>query len=451
MVPTLMAMLPKTSVAVVLVLGIIMSSVGAIWVAFSPNALEAVALPKVTRTVDDATPDPGQIVTVTITPSDFSDFYATREELGTLSVQGHTADGLTSGAFVMLGATSFTYRVKIPATARHDDEFPLSGVWWSNPASTSTVSPSVTTLKVFRPATAFDDATSTVEDATASILIDVMNNDANADGLEIVEISGGIGKTSTTTVGATTVVSYLPAPDFNGEDQFNYRISDGHASSSARVTVIVQPVNDAPKAVADSATTSFRTPVVVDVLANDSDIDNDPLRVSTFGQGLNGSVTTSDILIDGRQALLFTPDVEFVGVDFFSYAVSDPTGVTDSATATVLVTPSSPPTANADTATTSEDISVAINALSNDTDPDGDVLRILETPTGASLGSVATTSQDSIIYNPYANVHGTDSFVYTITDDRGGSSSSTVTVIIHPVNDLPTARQDSGRTRVNTP
>jgi hypothetical protein len=309
----------------------------------------------------------------------------------------------------------------------------------------------VTTLKVFRPATAFNDATSTVEDVTSSILIDVMNNDANADGLEIVEIFGGIGTTSTTTVGATTVVSYLPAPDFHGEDRFIYRISDGHASSSAGVTVTVQPVNDEPKAAADSATTSFRTPVVVDVLANDSDIDNDPLRISTFGQGLNGSVTTSAILIEGRRALLFTPDVDFVGVDFFSYTVSDSSGATDSATATVLVTPSSPPTANADTATTSEDFSVEIKALSNDTDPDGDVLRLLEMPTGASLGSIATTSQDSIIYNPDANVYGTDSFVCTITDDRGGISSSTVTVIIHPVNDLPTARQDSGRTRVNTP
>ena len=162
-VPTLIAKLPRTSVAVVLVVGIILSSVGAVWVAFNPNALEAVGSPAVTRTVDDATPVPGQIVTVTIAPSDFSGFYATREELGTLSVQAHTADGLTSGAFIMLGATSFTYQVKIPDTARHEDEFPLSGVWWSDPASTSTVSPSVTTLKVFRPATAFNDATSTVE------------------------------------------------------------------------------------------------------------------------------------------------------------------------------------------------------------------------------------------------------------------------------------------------
>jgi len=75
--------------------------------------------------------------------------------------------------------------------------------------------------------------------------------------------------------------TYEPDEGFSGTDSFTYRASDGDAESDvATVTIHVQPVNEAPEAVADSYGTTQNTPLVVDadsgVLANDVDPDGSP-------------------------------------------------------------------------------------------------------------------------------------------------------------------------------
>ncbi|MGH1368912.1 MAG: Ig-like domain-containing protein, partial [Maritimibacter sp.] len=61
-----------------------------------------------------------------------------------------------------------------------------------------------------------------------------------------------------------------------------YTISDGNGGTdSATVTVTVtEDPDQAPVAEDDTATTPEDTPVVIDVLANDSDPDGDPLEVT---------------------------------------------------------------------------------------------------------------------------------------------------------------------------
>lgn len=94
---------------------------------------------------------------------------------------------------------------------------------------------------------------------------------------------------------------------------------------------------------------------------------------------------------------------------------------------------------------------VTFNVLANDTDPDGDALTITSVSTPGK-GSVAITA-GRIVYTPAATTCGgaTDSFTYTLSDGRGGSSTATVAVTINnttppeppkPVNNAPVAVSD---------
>jgi hypothetical protein len=90
--------------------------------------------------------------------------------------------------------------------------------------------------------------------------------------------------------------------------------------------------NQPPVAQDDVATTPFATPVVIDVLANDSDPDGDPLTVESVTTPANGTAT-----INGDQTVTYTPNSGFSGTDSFGYTISDGQGHTASATVTVTV------------------------------------------------------------------------------------------------------------------
>ncbi len=90
------------------------------------------------------------------------------------------------------------------------------------------------------------------------------------------------------------------------------------------------PVNKAPIASNDSATTQAGTPVAINVLSNDSDPDGDALNISNVGNAANGTVSNTN------GTLTYTPKAGFSGSDSFNYSISDGKG--GSATATVGVT-----------------------------------------------------------------------------------------------------------------
>jgi len=129
-------------------------------------------------------------------------------------------------------------------------------------------------------------------------------------------------------------LTYTPHTNFNGQDSFTFKVNDGKAdSSTATISIIVTPVNDALQAHDDNATMQEDAPIVtVDVLANDTDLDNDRLTVISANQGSNGSVT-----INANGTLTYTPNKNFCGTDEFSYTVSDGKGATDTARVNVTV------------------------------------------------------------------------------------------------------------------
>jgi len=146
--------------------------------------------------------------------------------------------------------------------------------------------------------------------------------------------------------------------------------------------------NHNPRARKDSAVTIEDTSSSIAVLSNDRDSDGDPLTVTGFTDGANGTV-----IDNGDGTLTYTPDLNFNGSDSFSYTVGDGNGGFDTATVTVDVTAvNDAPTANDDTAATPSGTATTIDVLSNDSDPEDDTLSIAAVSDPAN-GTAAITYQ----------------------------------------------------------
>ena len=185
-----------------------------------------------------------------------------------------------------------------------------------------------TTTKNNRPAA--ESGTVTTEEDTP-VVITLSGSDPDGDLLSFIVAAGpSHGSLS----GAEPNLVYTPERDFNGSDSFTFKAGDGSSDSEvATVSITVKPVNDPPTANDDNSNTIEDTPVVVvDVLANDTDVDNDRLVILGVTQGRNGSVT-----INANNKLIYKPNRNFSGADSFSYTVSDGKGGTDTAEVKITV------------------------------------------------------------------------------------------------------------------
>jgi hypothetical protein len=106
--------------------------------------------------------------------------------------------------------------------------------------------------------------------------------------------------------------------------------SDGLVDYS--YTILADDENVPPVAVDDSVTTAQDTLVNIDVLANDSDANGDPLSVDSVSDPPNGTA-----VIESDDTITYTPDSGYTGSDSFTYDISDGNGGTDSATVNVTV------------------------------------------------------------------------------------------------------------------
>ncbi|PUB83518.1 MAG: hypothetical protein DBP02_11345 [gamma proteobacterium symbiont of Ctena orbiculata] len=210
-----------------------------------------------------------------------------------------------------------------------------------------------------------------------------------------------------------------------------FNCAAGLVINNAANTIITIQDNDttALQAVDDTASTSANTSVTINVLANDT---GTGLSVSSLGTASNGSVVDN-----GNGTLTYTPNVDFVGVDSFTYTITDGQSTLGTATVTIDVTATAPITnATDDTAFTVTDLAVSINVLANDT---GSGISIYSVGT-PSNGTAVNNSNGTITYTPNSGFEGVDSFSYTIIDTSDVTASATVTVSVGATNlsDLPT-------------
>jgi Ca2+-binding RTX toxin-like protein len=293
--------------------------------------------------------------------------------------------------------------------------------------STDTATVNITVNAVNDPPVAADDAATTNEDV--AFAIPVLANDTDPDGAATLTVSAlGAASHGTVTINPNGTIQYVPHLNYNGTDSFTYTLSDGAGGTdTGLVTVTLNPVNDMPTPVADARLMNENSVASIDVRANDTDVDGDPLTVSAVGAAANG---TTAINPDGT--VRYTPNADWFGVDSFNYTISD--GAGGSTQAIVTVTVNNLPEAIYDRALTFEDMAVAIQVIANDIDLDGDALVVSSVTHGAN-GSVSIGAGGTVNYTPNLNFFGTDTFTYVVSDGRGGSDTETVTVTVEEVVD----------------
>ncbi|SMF94270.1 CshA-type fibril repeat-containing protein [Methylomagnum ishizawai] len=289
-----------------------------------------------------------------------------------------------------------------------------------------------------------DTATTRVDQA---VLIPVLGNDSdiNSDSLTVTAVTNG--SHGTATVDANGIVTYTPDAQFVGTDSFTYTLSDGN-NHFVPATVTVTVTNSGPGkpvVVSDTAHTIQDQAVVIDVLANDSDPEHDPLKVVAVTAGAHGTV---EINADG--SLTYTPTAGYFSAtpDSFTYTVSDGQGHTTVGTVGVTIE-NGTPTAQDDSANVGENGTVVVNVLANDSDPQHDALTIAS-KTDGTHGKVII-SGGSLIYTPDKDFFGTDSFTYTVSDSAtaGQGRTSTATVSVTITNAPPVAVADTVSTNIN--
>jgi predicted secreted protein len=206
------------------------------------------------------------------------------------------------------------------------------------------------------PPVAADDAITTAEDTPA--VIPVLANDSDIeDGVPAITAVNGIAPvggiiTATTANGGTITVNvatgemrYTPAANWNGVDTFAYTVTDTDGvSDAATVTVNVTAVNDAPNPAPDVAATIEDTAVLIDLLANDTDIEGDALALSAIdGQpiavGQSVAVAHGTVTLNANGTVTFTPAPDYSGPATFRYTATDRNGGFAESVANISVAP----------------------------------------------------------------------------------------------------------------
>ena len=201
-------------------------------------------------------------------------------------------------------------------------------------AGTATANVSVTVTDHNDPPVAIPDNVTTDEDVSTEIHVLANDSDPDSDTLSVEWVS--VASHGTVTVSSSNdFVTYSPDLNYFGADSFTYTVTDGRGGSAeGTVNVDVLPVNDAPDAVDDTATTGADAGVLVDVLANDTDVDGDSLEISAVDAVSNQG---GSIVVNGDNTVTYTPPTGWSGTDTFGYTIDDSRGGVDTALVAVTV------------------------------------------------------------------------------------------------------------------
>jgi len=279
--------------------------------------------------------------------------------------------------------------------------------------------------------------------------IDVLRNDSDPDGdaILLAAISGQGGTLRwdpagqiTFTPDSTTDTGWIELP---------YVVADTRGAETegrVRVEIRDQQANQEPDARNDHATTVVGRPVAIDLLANDSDPDGDPLIVGSRPQLVEPATATVETSTSADGEFVFSADEP--GTYIFTYTVNDsaPDGSeSDTARIRVDVLPNEenfPPIAVRDDVVIPVGDTRTVYVLDNDGDPDGDVIAIVNWQVSAG-----------VLVSEFSDGTGHVGFEVTLTQSAGPSPTMTYSISdgVNPPVSAPVQIAVASRSPQNQP
>ena len=343
----------------------------------------------------------------------------------------YTISEASNGGALVLDNSTVTYT---PATDFNGTE---TFTYYGNDGQKiSNVATVTITVNPISDAPVVNDVTFTEnEDTPSTNVLPVIDPDENEEFTFILESlpengTASIGTNSDNTAG---FITYTPNLNWNGTEQFTYRVKDKSNlySNIASITFNILAVDDPVSANDINSYTAVNA--TKNIVLNATNVDNDELTYSIVDNPTNGSAS-----ISGNIAT-YAPNLNWNGTDSFTYKVND--GITDSnmATVTIIVNDNGTvPVANDISIATDEDIAIQFSLDASDVDNDSLVYSL---DTGPSNGSVVINDSASglVTYTPNENWNGQDSFTYKANDGGQDSNIAQVIITVNAVNDAPVA------------
>ena len=432
-------------------------------------------------TEDAATPDLTTTVSVDFSDVDLSD---------TLSYSAVKASGSLGGSLVLLnsddsgataaGSVSYTYSVPNSATQflaagqTASETFTISAADGHGGSVSQTVTVTITGTNDAPTVSAFSNGSITEDAATPDLTTTVSVDFSDVDlsdtlSYSAVKASGSLGgslvllnsdDSGATAAGSVSYTYSVPnsatqflAAGQTASETFTISAADGHGGSvSQTVTVTITGTNDVP--VAQVSTAAVFEDALLSESVSGTDADTGQTATLTYALvgaapvGLtfnpNGSYTfdasSYDSLKDGEQLVLTVP-----------FTASDATSTSTAANLVITITGTNDaPVAVADTKAATEDTTVTGSVATNDSDIDHDAVLgyTLNAPVaGLTLNASGTYSFDAgnAAYQSLAAGQTTDVVAsYTVTDEHGASSTSTLTITVTGVAEATVMTPGSG-------
>jgi len=304
-----------------------------------------------------------------------------------------------------------------------------------------------------------------------------------------------------------TNLVFAPAGNINGNGlgSFTFQVKDNGTIANGgedtdqtpnTIQFNIADVNDAPTADNETETIDEDTPVTINVLDGDNDVDGtiDPASVGIENPTNPGTYVTTlteagvgtwavdtNPLSPTHGQITFTPVLHYNGpVTPITYQITDDDGATTTASVDVSIDAvNDAPIANPESFSTEEDVSIFGVVLTNDSDVDGHGLTVsaatvdldgnglqdnltiglgtlvpITNAAGDPIGQFSIETDGSFVFAPAANYNGpVPPVTYTVNDGNGGTATAALTITITPTpdaaNDPFQILEDAGATNVN--
>ncbi len=305
------------------------------------------------------------------------------------------------------------------------------GYWVSDGTLTASGVVLIEILSTNSPPTVISQSLTVPEDVSQTITLTGIDSDGDALTFRITT-SPAHGSLS----GTPPSFVYQPASDYHGADSFSFVANDGLADSlPGTVSLTITPVNDAP--IASDIVQVLNEDSSVIVVFEGSDPENNTMTQVILSHPAHGTLIPYNA---APLRVVYLPATNYSGPESFTYALRDGSLTGNTATVSITVNPRpDAPIAVAQNVSCNEEGSALITLTG--LDGDGDVLtyQLVSSPThGTLIGSPPT-----LLYHPFANYSGPDSFQFRVSDGLSNSAPALVSITVVPVNDPPAITNQS--------